>query len=1523
MAEGRNVGRAEIDIFGDDSPLQRTLRRLESTVLRPIVARIEAQGAEAAESAVDDVERAVERLDHKVALVIAEAQTEGAQRNLKELLREADRVASRILELEVNADTGTAKAELAALRAYADALVRTITMNIDVDAGGAAAELAAVSAAAEGAEDSFRSAGGGASMFASENKLLAAAIIALLTALGPLTALLAVAGSGIMSLVGIFGLFAAAAIPTIVNLTKQKVAQQQAEQAAEQHAQASEQLAQSEAQLAKTEDQVAESVGNAADQIEQSVEQYKRARQQAEQSNRSAQQQVQSMTRAVTQARQQAAEADRQAAMQYRDSVEAYREAQEQGRQQIRDAVEQYQSALQALSQTRRQAAQDYKEALDQIQGAEQSLAQTRRQVARDNRAAIEAIRSAERALASTIQQERENIASARAAYADSIDQVIQNERQLVEARRGVVDATEQLSEAQRNLNAAMRDEPLTQAELALNVERQRLSIAQTRQRMSDITRELQEAQFMGDTSRIQQLKLELQSLQLQQQQNSIDLTRSEREKTEAQKRGSEQLRAAREQVEQAWQQRADAINTAREAAETLQDSRNAAAEAFQEINQSQVRAAQAVDEAQRRVQEARQQAAITEAEGARRIAEQEERVLEARQNAAQVERQGAQAIARAQGEVESSWKNIRSTMDDVHNSISDARDSMIEAHRQMFLTQRSGIRSIQESVRQLNQAEQQARITRTEGIRSVRDALDQVRSAEENYQETRADGDQQIQESMDRVAESRGKVSKAYDEMIAKQQAANKATATQNALMAAGLAFWEKFQDSFEGANDAFNNMAIDMIEFFGQTLPYLGGIAEQIINRTHDALNALQAQWMEPRQLAVLRDFFERLPEQSYHFWKGLGQLLTGTFNILIAAGPYVSEFTKWFDQITARYLDWTQSVEGREALRSFFEDMMPLVREFFTVLGHVIQGLWDLFTSPQGQEAFDNILEIIDGLAKALPYLRIFFGFLNGIINFVQFLVGLLPGELGPAFVGVGLSILGVIAVAAGLKKITGWIGGMTRGLFGFGKMKDRQAANVTWFGALSRKTFKSIGTWIGFAASQLLLFGKYIYRQVARAFSWLVERAVQAGRSAGNGLARLWVRFIEGARGLSRWFGRILSGLDDVVRGWVRVQRYRIAQWVERIVILFRGLLKSARAIFGSIVEVVASRLGGLGRVVRAVLGPVGRFFAWFFETRIGGAIIGFIAKYLSRRGLLLGALRLLGPRIAGALGGPIGLILTLLIGPFTRFLTYLVYEFWPRLKAVIRALFSGRRSVIISELENFHQTLKNAPFLGPLLEKAWNFGTALGKWLKNSLIPWAKSAFRWLGDTMIWSWIMGIYDRAKDLWSSITKLATSIVDVVHKIFQFGSPSKVFRWFGRMIAEGLGRGIEGGIGFVEKVADKMGRAVSDRTQRTVDDVSRSVAKLTDLSLDNAHVDRALATVSATRDREDGLAQAVSRQSQDLARMVGKQFRGGIPDGSTFIIPVHIGDGKVREMVFDVVGGELRESKVERRPPFGVEQ
>ncbi|MGP3750891.1 peptidoglycan DD-metalloendopeptidase family protein [Streptomyces sp. IBSNAI001] len=294
--------------------------------------------------------------------------------------------------------------------------------------------------------------------------------------------------------------------------------------------------------------------------------------------------------------------------------------------------------ASQATDDGAKKAVQAQQRAL-QMAGAQASLASAHRNAAQSIASANQQIVTAERA----VQQAVQRAADQRKQSADDIRRAEQSladaHRRVRDAQEGLTDANRTAREAEQGLTAARRDAARALKDLNDQLADGALDQREAALRVQEATAELERATAGYNAGTVSQLDFDQAQLsydraiqsQKEQKQNYADLQKSADAQRKAGVAGSEAVKAATDRVADAQRNVRDRTEAVADAQRQVREQAKAVADAQSRAARAQVDAAQAVADAQRGVSDAVQNAANAQISAAESIASAERGVESAR----------------------------------------------------------------------------------------------------------------------------------------------------------------------------------------------------------------------------------------------------------------------------------------------------------------------------------------------------------------------------------------------------------------------------------------------------------------------------------------------------------------------------------------------------------------------------------------------------------------------------------------------------------------------------------------------------------------------------------------------------------------------------------------------------------------------------------------------------------------------------------------------------------------------------
>lgn len=383
-----------------------------------------------------------------------------------------------------------------------------------------------------------------------------------------------------------------------------------------------------------------------------------------------------------------------------------------------------------------------------------------------------------------------------------------------------------------------------------------------------------------------------------------------------------------------------------------------------------------------------------------------------------------------------------------------------------------------------------------------------------------------------------------------------------------------ESMPRAFESLGKAASSFITGLTAFFVPILPYAERLAEAI-RRAADRFS----EWAKSAKgQNAIADWMETAWQVAKDLWTGLKDIWVGLRNIFGLATGSGGNFAEWVRDIAERFKEWTESEEGREAIKQWFKDAEELAKDLKDIVGQIGKA-FDALDSPAGRTMMNAFTEFIKFIAFngyvaasamnavniAITWLADHIGtrFMDSLEDMKEFWTNLWEGDLPGA-------------VESGLDLITGPI---------------RMFTPWRSFEEMGTAIKETVGGWF----EDLDLGGKWdsawgaVKEAVSGAVDWLSEKASDVWDAIKDWFDVDWSGVWED----------IKSGLSDLVeraKGWLESKGSEIGEKVKGwFDIDWSGVLDSFMGF-----------LGGLARQAGLGIGLVVGFFVKL-PGRIGGAL----------------------------------------------------------------------------------------------------------------------------------------------------------------------------------------------------------------------------------------------------------------------------------------------------------------------------
>lgn len=630
---------------------------------------------------------------------------------------------------------------------------------------------------------------------------------------------------------------------------------------------------------------------------------------------------------------------------------------------------------------------------------------------------------------------------------------------------------------------------------------------------------------------------------------------------------------------------------------------------------------------------------------------------------------------------------------------------------------------------------------------------------------------------------------------------------------------------------NTFLDNMAEIFGEFRKSIIPFLDGFlklmnalspsAKRLAKRITDI--ALQFQ-----EWASAPGFAKKIDNQMKKAEKTAGLLIDvlvnvwkALQNIFTATNPAANEFLTMLGDVTQKFLDWTSSVEGQDAIAKWAESANDIMRQF----GKTAEAVFKVIAELADPAVIINFLKTVEGAFEILAKLP-----LDKIVKaFVKISEALQP---------ISSAFLAIIIAGAALNILLGGLIGQFGGLFSilFKVLQFKVLTNI----------LKKTGGGAGDAAKKTGLLSKAwqflvnIFNKIKGAFAKVVGLFTKTGKATGEVASK--------ASKLSGAFKPVLSILGKFAKFAGPVG---LAIWIGSIIAKSDKLQEKFGKLWDAIKEVGSSLKTAFEEIATALkpLAPVaegaGKAFGFVFdildkiaEIGIGLVLDTIIYGFKSLANVIEGV----GKIIAGFINVLVGLatldfskvwdglkqmasgILPLLEGLFGLFITFFAPAKLAKLGfGLIKGLLGGITKAIPGVLQTIGQfVLKVLQWFVGLAPKLLAAGAkALGS-LAQAVVKGAPGVIAKIaslvGNVILWIAKLPVKLLAlgmkalQKLGQAVISGTPKVVNAAAKIFTSVAawiaklPGKLFT-LGQQAITRLGNAVSAGISKLKTIAGKI--------------------------------------------------------------------------------------------------------------------
>jgi hypothetical protein len=760
---------------------------------------------------------------------------------------------------------------------------------------------------------------------------LAASIVGLSSALGSGLVGAAAAASGALgTLGGALGLVAAP-VAMLLGTLKKYDESLEATKAAQEAAKASaDSYTEAQRNEARARQNLAQVTADNARQIKQAEADLKQAREDGAEG-------IEEQERALYQTRRDGAAKIRQEehnlSLARKEAVKAVEDQERQLKETRRQGRRGEAEAEAALAETRRSAVQS-------VADQERALRDTKRQARESEKAAEEAL---EETRTQAVEAVKAQELSLRQARSQSVENNKQAEEELRSAREQLASSTRSMTAAQDELNRALMDEPLRQQQATLDLADARDRATDSQYAYNEAVREFGVGSEEADDAHREMRKA------------ALDLQMLERETIRTRQDGTSELVAAKEAAKGAAKEQEDAAKNVEDQEKNVRKTRR-----------------EGIGEIRRQTQELKK----VKAEQRESVDDQIDALSDLRKENERQIRSQQRLLNRAREDADRSIQDSRKALNQVR---SDNARLLAEQKRLLSEARVSADRSIREQERAVTHARMDARRDEAEQIRQLsearEDALRQENQAEQALEETRRQAARSEKQALQQLNDTMRQTRKAAKELREAKKGLKdetvKLTPAQRALYKEYERFQKKADKFFQPAQDSAARLGVRILKLAGTYLPELGKASNKTVKAIAAAFGDLSAELAKPVQQAGIRQFLEEIPRSAGIAVRAAGKLTLALFNVFTKTLPYQRRLLKGIGDIASRFLRWTQSARGQNAIERFFANAWKRAKQLWNILKDLSAGIKNIFDAANeaglDDQAIRGLQTIAGGLRK----------------------------------------------------------------------------------------------------------------------------------------------------------------------------------------------------------------------------------------------------------------------------------------------------------------------------------------------------------------------------------------------------------------------------------------------------------------------------------------------------------------------------------------------------------------------------
>lgn len=441
-----------------------------------------------------------------------------------------------------------------------------------------------------------------------------------------------------------------------------------------------------------------------------------------------------------------------------------------------------------------------------------------------------------------------------------------------------------------------------------------------------------------------------------------------------------------------------------------------------------------------------------------------------------------------------------------------------------------------------------------------------------------------------------------------------------------------------------------------------------------------------------------------------------------------------------------------------------------------------------------------------------------------------IGTSAGPIGPALQGVVGKISGLSTAA---KAAGGGIKGLSSalGLGPWGLIATAIAAVVSalvWFFTQTetgRKAWAAFTQWLGDTWNKVCEVGKAVWEGLSSFFSGLWEGISSVAQSVWGGISSFFTGIWDG---VSSVWNTVWNGVKSVFEAvWGFIQAYvqnvimPIGEFIKNcfivvaavFVTIWNGIKAVWETVWNAIVAFFTPIIQGISNTITTVC-------TWISETwnTVWTAVSEFFQSIWN------GIVAFFTPIIEG-IANTITTVVNAIQSTWNSVwgaISSFFQSVWNNIVAFLSPIVNGIRNTITSAVNAIRSTWTSVwNSISSFFSGIWNgmrnaVGSAVGfigdkvRGIKDTVFGALAGAGEWLRDTgrnLIQGLINGIGDMFGWVRDKICSLGDNILGWAKGVLGIGSPSRIFKQYGRWLDEGLAIGIDDAASRVGKAMDEM--------------------------------------------------------------------------------------------------------------------